>query len=144
MRIHSFAIAIVFGLAMTGGALADDQCPKGNAPIFEDDLKAVRDCIAAHKLHDTCAWGSSGDAGFSQVVIDKCEAGFLSKLDKAQKRIYDARGKTCEKKYERETDSMSTFQTSMCLEGLAATYFTAAASGSLKQTPRWKAPAAEN
>jgi hypothetical protein len=144
MRTHSFAIAIVFGLSLTGGVLAEDQCPKGSAPIFEDDLKAVPDCIAAHKLHDTCAWGSSGDAGLSQVVIDKCEAGFLSKLDKAQKRVYDARSKSCEKKYTHETDSMSTFQTSMCLEGLAATYFSAAASGPLKQTPRWKAPAVAN
>jgi hypothetical protein len=78
MRIHPFAIAVVFGLAVTGGALAEDKCPKRNAPIFEEELKAVPGCVAAHKLHDTCAWGSSGDAGLSQVVIDKCEAGFLS------------------------------------------------------------------
>jgi hypothetical protein len=144
MRIYSFAIAIVFGMAVTGGALAEDKCPKGKAPIFADDLKAVSDCIAAHKLHVTCAWGSSGDAGLSQVVVDKCEAGFLPKLNKAQKRIYDARGKTCETKYARVTGSIGTFQTAMCLEGLAATHFSTAASGPLKQAPRWKAPAVEN
>jgi hypothetical protein len=66
------------------------------------------------------------------------------KLNKAQKRVYDVRGKTCENKYARVTGSIGPFQTAMCFEGLAATYFSAAASGPLKQTPRWKAPAVEN
>ena len=43
---------------------------------------------AAHKLHDACAWGSSGDARLSGAVIEKCEAVFLGRLTPAQKRNY--------------------------------------------------------
>jgi hypothetical protein len=32
---------------------------------------ATASCEAAHKLHDVCSWGSSGDAGFSGIVIEK-------------------------------------------------------------------------
>jgi len=43
-------------------AFAEAKCPAGDAPIFEEDLRAAPSCEAAHKLHDACSWGSSGDA----------------------------------------------------------------------------------
>jgi hypothetical protein len=52
-------------------AFAAAKCPTGNAPIFEDDLRAAPTCEAAHKLHEACSWGSSGDAGLSGAVTEK-------------------------------------------------------------------------
>jgi hypothetical protein len=48
-------------------AFAEAKCPAGDAPIFEEDLRAAPSCEAAHKLHDACSWGSSGDA-YAPVV----------------------------------------------------------------------------
>ena len=72
-------------------AFAEAKCPAGNAPIFEEDLRATASCEAAHKLHDACSWGSSGDVALSGAVIEKCEAVFLSRITPAQKRNYLAR-----------------------------------------------------
>jgi hypothetical protein len=55
---------------------AETKCPAGDAPIFEEDVRATPSCEAAHKLHDACAWGSSGDAGLSGAVIEKAKPCF--------------------------------------------------------------------
>jgi hypothetical protein len=134
-------MAACVGLATSGmAAMAQDKCPKGDAPIFEEDLQAVASCAAAHELHDACAWASSGDAGLSGVVISKCESGFLSKLSKPQKAIYDRRGDRCDAAYPNDTNSMQVFQMSMCREQLSVLYDKAAGAGPIKKAPRWKGP----
>ncbi|TIW63736.1 MAG: hypothetical protein E5V60_21990, partial [Mesorhizobium sp.] len=81
-------------LALGGvGAAAEARCPKGEAPIQPEDIEAAPDCIQAHKLHDACAWGSSGDATMTEIVMSKCEAGFFDHMSAAQKRRYEARGR---------------------------------------------------
>jgi hypothetical protein len=103
-------------------AFAEAKCPAGNAPIFEEDLRATPSCEAAHKLHDACSWGSSGDAGLSGVVIEKCEAVFLSGLTPAQKRNYQARQQRCSDKYAREDGSLAVAEASLCAEAIAVAF----------------------
>lgn len=111
-----------------GSAFAEEneKCPKGTAPIFEEDLQAAPSCAAAHALHDFCSWGSTGDRGLAQVVIEKCEKIFLSKLKPAQKRDYTAKVKRCEDKADRAyrngggTADLS--EGAMCEEGVAASF----------------------
>src|SRR6201996_8754420 len=79
-------------------AFAEPKCPAGDAPIFEDDVRATTSCEAAHKLHDACGWGSSGDVALSGAVIEKCEALFLNHLSPSQKRNYEARQQRCSEK----------------------------------------------
>jgi hypothetical protein len=141
MRVLMRSAVVLAALSCAGAAPAEEKCPKGDAPIFEEDLKSVDGCVAANALHEACAWGSSGDAGLSGVVIPKCEAGFLAKLTKSQRRVYDQRGTTCDTAYVSDTDSMQTMQSAMCREELAVTYFKASASGAIKSNPRWKAQA---
>ena len=103
-------------------AFAEAKCPAGDAPIFEEDVRATPSCEAAHKLHDACAWGSSGDARLSGAVIEKCEAVFLSRLTPAQKRNYEARQQRCSEKYAREDGSLAIAEAALCTEAIAVSF----------------------
>jgi uncharacterized protein YecT (DUF1311 family) len=137
MRKFIVLLTCAFGLAaFAGAARAEEKCPKGDAPIFEEDLRAAPDCAAAHALHSACAWGSSGDAGLTGVVVEKCEALFLSRLTKAQKRNYDARVQRCSDKYAREQGTIAIAETAMCQEDIAASFAKdSAAAGRIKAAP---------
>jgi hypothetical protein len=131
------ALLLVVGWALVPRpAFAEAKCPAGNAPIFEEDLRATRTCEAAHKLHDACSWGSSGDAGLSGVVIEKCEAVFLGGLTPAQKRNYQARQQRCSDKYAREDGSLAIAEASLCAEAIAVAFArNAAAAGRIPAAP---------
>ncbi len=127
-RLMTLAL-IAAGLFLLGSsafAEESEKCPKGTAPIFEEDLQAAPDCAAAHAVHAFCGWGSSGDRGLAQVVIDKCEKIFLSKLKPPQKREYDSKMQRCEDKAERAyrngggTADLS--EGAMCEEDISASY----------------------
>ncbi len=135
-------MAIIAVVAIPVMAMSAEKCPKGDAPIDSEDVRAAHGCLAAHKLHAACAWGSSGDAFLSEPVLDKCEAGFLPHLTAAQKRIYEARRARCSDRYptDQNLGTIQIYKFSMCAEDLAATYFKAAAKGRLRQTPRWRVP----
>lgn len=134
---------IVIWLVLGGaGAAEEAKCPKGDAPIQLEDIEAAPGCIEAHKLHDACAWGSSGDANMTEIVIGKCEAGFLDRMTAAQKRRYESRGQACGERYPITPlgGSIQIYLSSMCQEDLAVTYFKAAKGGRIVGTPRWKVP----
>ncbi|TIX08273.1 MAG: hypothetical protein E5V44_11655, partial [Mesorhizobium sp.] len=128
-------------LALGGvGAAAEARCPKGEAPIQPEDIEAAPDCIQAHKLHDACAWGSSGDATMTEIVMS--EAGFFDHMTAAQKRRYEARGRACGERYPVTPlgGSIQIYLSAMCHEDLAVTYFKAAKGGRIAGTPPWKVP----
>jgi uncharacterized protein YecT (DUF1311 family) len=130
------ASMLVLGWALVPRpAFAEAKCPAGNAPIFEDDLRAAPTCEAAHKLHEACSWGSSGDSGLSGVVIEKCEATFLSHLTPAQKKNYEARQQRCADKYSREDGSEATSEASLCAEEISAAFAKNVASRSVPAAP---------
>lgn len=140
MRIER---AILIWLALAAPAAAQEaRCPKGQAPIQMEDIAAAPDCLGAHALHEACAWGSSGDANMTEIVVKKCEAGFLDRMTVAQKRHYDARRNACRKRYPitQLGGSIQIYLSAMCDEDLAATYFKAAKGGRIARTPRWKVP----
>lgn len=132
---------ILIWLALGGvGAAAEARCPKGEAPIQPEDIEAAPDCIQAHKLHDACAWGSSGDATMTEIVMS--EAGFFDHMTAAQKRRYEARGRACGERYPVTPlgGSIQIYLSAMCHEDLAVTYFKAAKGGRIAGTPPWKVP----
>jgi hypothetical protein len=99
-------------------------------------LRAAPNCEAAHKLHDACAWGSSGDARLSGAVIEKCEALFLARLTPAQKRNYQDRQQRCSDKYAREDGSEAIAEASLCAEAIAVSFArNAAAAGRIPAAP---------
>ncbi|AZO72913.1 MULTISPECIES: hypothetical protein [unclassified Mesorhizobium] len=134
---------MLIGLTLVGPVAAEEaKCPKGEAPIQTEDIEAAPGCIQAHKLHEACAWGSSGDANMTEIVVRKCEAGFFDRMTAAQKRRYEARGQACGKRYPITElgGSIQIYLSAMCFEDLAATYFKAAKGGRIVGTPRWKVP----
>ena len=131
------ASMLVLGWALVPRpAVAEAKCPAGNTPIFEEDLRATASCEAAHKLHDACAWGSSGDVALSGAVIEKCEAVFLSRLTPAQRRNYQARQQRCSEKYAREDGSLAVAEAALCAEAIAVSFASnAAAAGRIPAAP---------
>jgi uncharacterized protein YecT (DUF1311 family) len=117
-------------------AFAEAKCPAGDAPIFAEDVRATTSCEAAHKLHDACGWGSSGDVALSGAVIEKCEAVFLTRLTPAQKRNYEARQQRCSDKYAREDGSLAVAEAALCTEAIAVSFArNAAAAGRIPAAP---------
>jgi uncharacterized protein YecT (DUF1311 family) len=131
------AAVLVFGWALVPWpAMAEAKCPAGNAPIFEEDVRTTASCEAAHKLHNACAWGSSGDVRLSGAVIEKCEAVFLSRLTPAQKRNYQARQQRCSDKYAREDGSLAVAEAALCAEAIAVSFArNATAAGRIPASP---------
>jgi uncharacterized protein YecT (DUF1311 family) len=131
------ALLLVLGWAfLPRPAFAEAKCPAGDAPIFEEDLRATASCEAAHKLHAACSWGSSGDVALSGVVIEKCEAVFLSRLTPAQKRNYEARQQRCSEKFAREDGSLAVAEAALCTEAIAVSFArNAAAAGRIPAAP---------
>jgi hypothetical protein len=131
------ASMLVLGWALVPRqAFAEAKCPAGDAPIFEEDVRATPSCEAAHKLHDACSWGSSGDVRLSGAVIEKCEALFLSRLTPAQKRNYEARQQRCSDKYSREDGSMAVAEAALCAEAIAVSFArNAVAAGRISAAP---------
>jgi hypothetical protein len=134
-----FPLALLFALGWAfaaAPAFAEAKCPAGAAPIFDEDVRATASCEAAHKLHDACGWGSSGDVALSGAVIEKCEAVFLSRLTPAQKRNYEARQQRCSEKYAREDGSLAIAEASLCAEAIAVAFArNAAAAGRVPAAP---------
>jgi hypothetical protein len=132
-----FASVLLLGWASAPQpAFAEAKCPAGDAPIFEEDLRAAKTCEVAHKLHDACAWGSSGDVRLSGAVIEKCEALFLDRLTPAQKRNYQARQQRCSDKYAREDGSLAVAEAALCAEAIAVSFArNAAAAGRIPAEP---------
>ncbi len=133
--------AILIGFLIAVPAAAEDaQCPKGAQ--LEESIRAAPECLAAHKLHQACAWGSSADEFMSEAVIDKCKAVFFHQLTREQKRLYEKRTEACGERYPvtEEGGSIQVYLEWMCDEDLATTYFKSAKNGRISGTPRWKIP----
>ena len=136
----SSAVAVVCIALLVNPAPAQvGKCPDGDEPIFAEDLQAAPDCLTAHALHGECAWGSSGDAELSGVVIARCEEIFLGRLRRTQLGLR-RRGEQCDVAYD-QGHSIGAFQASMCREDLAVLYFRSFSRGPSQTSPHWPGPA---
>ena len=115
-------------LALIGGCLASpaSAAPKPAAPQKEcpmpDRDEAVRKaptCKQALETMEACAYGAGGDTELGEIVVGKCEAGFLSKLSKEQRRAYDREIKRCDNKYRNQSGTMYRSFEAFCRAELA-------------------------
>ena len=96
-------------------ARADDCPAKSNG--MDDVIAAINaspSCDRAMKVFEACALGASGDVQFGDAVVEKCEAGFLTKLKSPQKRAYDKDMRVCDRKYRNESGTMYMSFTAFC------------------------------
>ena len=56
------------------------------------------------------------------MAIDKCGAGFLSRLTHARRRAYEASMKKCTQQFAREEGTIAFAEDALCRESVAAAY----------------------
>ena len=111
-------------------AAAGPKPPEPEACPIEDFTEDAREklvqdapsCDKALDLFRACSLGASGDVALGAIVVEKCEAGFLNRLTKDQRRTYDREQKGCQNKYRRESGTMYRSFEAFCGAGLARNY----------------------
>jgi hypothetical protein len=99
-----------------------EQCPTLDAKEIEEMLRQAPSCQRAVAVFEMCQFGSSGDVGLGAVVIEKCEADFLTKLGAAQRRAYDDEQKRCSRKYLNKSGTMYRSFEAFCRTYVARNY----------------------
>jgi hypothetical protein len=121
------AIALVAGWFISPAwagpkpAKVQKECPvqESSLDAREEAIAKAPACKQALEIMEACAYGAGGDTGLGAAVVEKCEAGFLSKLSKAQRRTYDSEIKRCNNKYRNESGTMYRSFEAFCRAQLA-------------------------
>lgn len=109
-------------LVITGTLLAQEKCQFGSPEAADALVKALQNqktCKAAAQLMDQCWWGSSADANFSPILVEKCEREFFSKLSPAGMENYVTAMQLCAYEYARQEGTISISEAAMCQAGVA-------------------------
>ena len=85
----------------------------------QDAVRKAPTCNAALKVAESCAYGATGDTGLTNIVLEKCEANFLARMSKAQRRAYDRGIKRCDEKYRHQEGTMYRSMAAFCRATLA-------------------------
>jgi hypothetical protein len=85
----------------------------------EDAVRKAPTCNEALKVAESCAYGATGDTGLTNIVIEKCQAVFLTRLSKSQRRTYDRAIKHCDDKYRNQSGTMYRSFSAFCRAILA-------------------------
>jgi hypothetical protein len=88
----------------------------------EQVLRQAPTCDKANELFGDCAYGAGGDTALGQIVTQKCEADFLHKLSKAQRRSYERAIKRCGAKYANMDGTMYRAMAAGCRAERAQSY----------------------
>ena len=101
-------------------ALAKD-CPQQDFTheAREEAVRKAPSCREALDVMEACAYVATGDVSLGEIVRKKCEAGFLTKLSKAQRQSYDRAIKRCDDKYKNESGTMYRSFSAFCRATLA-------------------------
>src|ERR1039457_6111422 len=108
-------------LVITGSLLAQEKCDFGSPEAADALVKALQSqktCKAAAQLMDECRWGSSADAEFSSLVVEKCEGEFFNKLSPAGTENYETAMQLCAYEYARQEGTISISEAAMCQVGV--------------------------
>jgi len=95
-----------------------------NAAATEHVLRTSASCFAAHTYLSKCAWGSSADVGFADIVRSRCEKDFVQKLSTAQKIIYTDKSSLCADEFASQDGTLALSEESICLADVAFQFAT--------------------
>jgi hypothetical protein len=115
------AAAVLFGAIATVSA---KECPVQDATLEAraDVIRRAPTCRRALQTMEGCAYGASGDVALGAVVTAKCEADFLSRLGKSERRAYARKLARCARKYRHEIGTMYRSFEAFCRAGVARDY----------------------
>ena len=101
---------------MLAAPVSAEDCPAEDSgwEAREAAVRKAPTCEQALKIADACAYGATGDTGLTNIVIEKCEAGFSRKMSKPQRRAYDRGIKHCDEKYRHKEGTMYRSAAAFC------------------------------
>ena len=94
--------------------LADEACFGSDADAMSAALEKAGSCRAAFAKFSACAWGSSADLAFGDIVVKVCEGEFLAKLTAAGKANYAAEAALCAYEHARQDGTMYRSMEALC------------------------------
>ena len=118
----AIAAASTLVLFSSAALAVTENCPTLDHKAIEKLLAEAPSCDRSMALFKACEYGASGDVGFGEIVIKKCEGDFLTKLTKAQRRAYDHKITACWNKYAKESGTMYRSFEAFCAAGVAQIY----------------------
>lgn len=118
------AVLVFLGAACIG-ARAQQPCE-----FFSDQarqrltqaLEAAPLCKAAAAQFDKCRWGSSVDAEFGSIVVDKCEKELLPQLSTDGKANYQHEMRLCSYEFEHQRGTIYISEDARCKVHVAADF----------------------
>ncbi len=120
MSMRSTCLSIITAAALCAPALAA-ECP-ADPSMLDDALQQAPSCTAAYQMFQDCGYGSSIDVSLGATVQEKCEAGFLGKLDAAKKSAYLKQIAACDRKYAHKSGTIYLSPAAFCSAGVARDY----------------------
>ena len=119
------AISLLTGAARAAPKPAETQeCPieELTYEARETVIRSAPSCDRAMELFGLCSYQASRDIPLGAIVREKCEAGFLGRLNAAQRRTYQQGQNRCAHKYRHESGTMYRSFEALCGAQLARTY----------------------
>ena len=124
-----FATVVLALYAFAGPAAAQQRtCPhqEGERDKISRTLQAAVTCQTAYDTMNACRSNTSGDVELAEIVIQRCEGGFLTGLSASTRRAYDDERDACRQRYAKSRGTMYTSFAVTCEAGVAARYAGAA------------------
>jgi hypothetical protein len=97
---------LVFLVMMSFSAASAAECPAASTEDVLSALRSARSCRGAAQTYKACTRATTQDVEFAEVVVGKCETGFLARLTSKQRDSYRRQMSRCERKYARQTGTM--------------------------------------
>jgi hypothetical protein len=112
-------LALSAALLIAPAAAKDCPTQEFSHEAREEVVRKAASCKDSLEVMEACAYGASGDTGLGEIVMEKCEADFLTKLSKAQRQTYDRGIKRCDDKYKNQSGTMYRSFSAFCRATLA-------------------------
>jgi uncharacterized protein YecT (DUF1311 family) len=107
-------LAAALSAFAASAAFADEACFGSDADAMSAALEKAGSCSAAFAKFSACAWGSSADLSFGDIVVKVCEGEFLAKLTAAGKANYAAEAALCAYEHTRQDGTMYRSMEALC------------------------------
>ncbi len=124
VRMFSKPLLAVFicliGSAALPARAAD--CPTSDTSDAGQRISDAPTCDASMQLLLACQLGSSGDVALSQIVIQKCEADFLTSLSDNARRAYERKAAACGNRFAHQSGTMYQSMRAICAAEAAHAY----------------------
>lgn len=130
-----FAFAAL-ALCAASSAFADEACFGSDAEALANALEKAGSCRAAFAKFSACAWGSTADLSFGDIVVKACENEFLGRLSAAGKANYEAEAALCAYEHAHQDGTMYRSMEALCRAEVASRF---AAAPALADQPRPRA-----